>query len=307
MAADRRQDVPPIPDGLSDAMAKRRFSKLSKLAPDYVGKNLTGDAYLLFTHAVHGRLPGTNLTAVSSSLAHLAGSVITQDALLSTFRLLSANFNRLAKGTSIGPLSWKHHSNWAVGVIYDVVEAPFRPADPGTRWNVFIDIMTGPSVGLRSVKVLHDNIAKFLGPRVGFSKPYEDRPLVHATELGGLRVAVFLTPGRSEAAAPSIEVIQLTPAMFSYNRKLVTKRLRIDYLCPKGYDVSQVPCFSCPLGRDRCEVAVRPLTLVKVTCARGGCGKLVWAKPDAATSAVLCSACKRSHVAINEAPPCPPK
>lgn len=304
--AEKKVQVPELPQSLSAAVVQRRFEKLLKVTDQYVDQSLTGDAFMLFTHAVHAKLPGTSLSAVTSSLNHLAGIVINRHTMTRTMRLLAGNTRRLEKGVAIADTTWRNSHNWAAGEIHNVVEAPFKP-EYGTRWDLMIDILSGPSVGLRAAKTVQDNVAKFLGPRLGFSKPYKDRPIVHATELSGLRVAVYLSPGRNEATAPNVVAVQVTNAMLTYNRKLVSKRNRVDYKCPKGYPIETVPCYRCPMGRDRCPVSLHPITLVRVKCDRGGCDKQFWHDPDVNSTVKLCANCKRSKVAVNEAPPCRPK
>lgn len=97
--------------------------------------------------------------------------------------------------------------------------------------------------------------------------------LQHHSQLAGMQAMVCV-----ESVDGILKVLrwEVLPSQQQYNRSLCRRRYLEYRKCPFHYDHE---CFECPLGTDRCRLAVRPDTLKRGQCLRCKTGN-TFCRPD---------------------------
>jgi hypothetical protein len=91
---------------------------------------------------------------------------------------------------------------------------------------------------------------------------YED-----AREVFGLHLYLLLDPEESKDGL-GFSAIAVPPSCLERNRRLLTKRLRVEFACPQEYHPDVVPCFRCEQGRDACPAACHARTYEMRACPK---------------------------------------
>lgn len=249
----------------------------------FVGQTLTGDVFSEFVETVHRRLPRSiALGAVRDSALTLSGETLSSEALSRWLLLLSANIFRLRRG-AVYPWSVQPSDQWAAAVVVEVQPTPPSGGDRNYVHIVY-RILSGTAVGEILRKRASLAFVRMLARRLGFTSLRGGFPLQRPVELTGMQLMLHIVSGKHGGL--DFDHVEVRPSQLSRNRRLVKTRRRMGFSCPLHLPVD-FPCYRCPVGRDTCRAAVRPVTLVRKTCPF--CGRPVWLDPRFPADA--CSRC----------------
>lgn len=252
---------------------KRKLETDSEVAGFISSVPLIGADYSDFVAAVCDALGEVPYDAVYKSMFDLCGFELTKAEWCNTAWRLAANFETLKLGEPAR--KWTEQVS-EEEVSVQVVESRARVAGKAKKrgYDFSFRVLTGTPASLLVTNFWTDAFCYVVADRIGFSKrgKYD---LEHPTELVGTRLQVVIEPKLSSEHGPGFHKINpCGSANKAYNRRLIKKRRRIDFACPKKYTHE---CFRCPVGYKTCPAAVHPRDYTLSLCSK--CGKKAWSDP----------------------------
>jgi hypothetical protein len=286
--------------------ARRKI--LEEIFLPYYEAVLTGELFMRVVQAVHLQaVQSTELSAVVETCRSLAGHALTRAAAEEVAWRIAGNLQRLRAGEAVPPWTGYTPVEW-VPIVLLRVRKRFRSfratskqyaaeADAhgmvhrrGVR--VRFQVVGGLAAGRCFEQFWTQDYCETIKAAFGFAKRNRARytrvvsrrpsyPFLDAREFYAMWLMVRLEPARCQTDALRFDACKATPATLQRNRDLIQLRLRDDYVCPEGYDVTAVPCHECTLGREQCVAACHAYTFVLVHCAR--CGQTAHCDPEDGT------------------------
>lgn len=273
--------VPPMPDRLSGTEVVKRYHRLQDLTKSDLGKTYQAVEFMLFVNRIHAALPGVSLSALQTTLSHLAGVPITSELLNQVLKLISGSLTELKAGVPVTDTTWRRWSGWSAALIIDLVmpdERAKKNKKKPDRAVLVARVQSGPATGMtvtanfRTRGVFH--FAKILGfQRAKFNQPIVRHTMRHPRDIVGLSAALYLTNVDSREA-PRIVKLHTTSAMRVSNHKRIAKRYGENFSCPRGIRMIPLPCVTCYFGVygpefQTCENACRMQTQTRTLCRCG--------------------------------------
>lgn len=226
---------------------------------------------------------------ITSSSGHLYGRYLSKALAKEEAWRLAGNLHRLRALEHV-PLWTGHvHDEWVP--VQVVASSPYRTAK-GSVGRIFdLRILAGYACTQLTSKFWSTRYCYYLSRLLGFDRSNKPLAMTQPQELVGMRCYVLLKANERavDADKPHFEQLHIPASLRAYNRKLVKKRQRIGFACPKKFSH---PCYNCYIGYDVCSVAVHPSTYKRVVCVR--CGKLAWLDPRYVAAGV-CVSCKEKE------------
>mgnify|MGYP006921299420 CR=1 FL=1 len=284
----------------------------------YYGLTLTGETLKEFMFRVKNAvLPAGDIGAIAQSCIHLAGRPFSREQAKDVAWRIAGNLDRLKGKRGIAPRPvppWtgQCEKEWVLAEVIGSSRGlrKFKPKQTGPHLKadglvhkhgaeLTFRIMSGPPAGKQVTKFWSFDMcaamkvhfgfdrfdrAKYNSNHTGISHPYQD-----STELFGMRIQVLLDPAKCTPDLVHFDEVYGTSSTIGWNRTLMEKRQRVDYKCPKKFSDS-LDCYRCHIGRNECEVAVRPLSLIELNCSM--CGAKTRVEPEKAD---VCTTCKQTY------------
>jgi len=216
------------------------------------------------------------------TLRSLVGVTLTDAFLRDYSWTLAGNLRLLKKGRPVRAWRKQRSDEWCPVQITNVRKATNRKGEPGA-WVTFC-VLAGAPAGQMFDKFWTRKQCKFYAQALGFSSPYNKGKkavrFADVRQLTLMRLYVFFS---TEHCADRLTFFHLrvTASFKGFNHKLLAKRKRQGFKCPKGF---HHPCHHCAIGYDKCPVATHPKTFIKRKCFR--CEKMSVFDPADAESGV---------------------
>lgn len=275
--------LPPVPSfdvtkvlSLRDKLADFLFTG------EYVNQRSTGEKFDGLVAGLVRRMPGgVDRQAVSGSMVHLAGQLITEAAAIDLAWKLAANVPLLREGRVVLPNTWRAEAHWACLQIMNVrpfVQFPEEKTRRSRGALVTFQALTGPAAGASFRKFWKLEMCKFFARHAGFTAPWHKRVYTDEREITYFRLAAWLDPERARDDKPGFHHMRVKPGMMDWNVAMIRRRQRDKFACPRNYQPN-VACHTCPAGQDECEAATHELSYKAGVCTR--CGQRSWFDPHA--------------------------
>lgn len=256
----------------------------------YEGKRLVGDDFRDFVDVIHTEMPKVPYSTLFNSIQHLAGQPITQEVNKELTWRLAGNQHHLRKGTIVPPYTRQLFPEWVAVQVWDVERklgwkylGDKKEGNKVEKHEVEMDlfVLAGTPAGKllkfsRPANVFRRRETKSM---LGFT-PYDKRlwnryfvgdnnyPMHDVRQIVKLRFFVYLDPIASKAgeAAFKFENVKCSGTMRKWNRMIMKRRERQNFQCPRGYELSAVPCHQCEMGFDLCLAGCHSRTYEKRFC-----------------------------------------
>jgi phage FluMu protein Com len=284
------QALPTIPVVVLPQILLLKEKLSSHVLQPYDGKQLVGDAFNDFVSVVHTAMPKVPYSTLFKSIQHLAGTLITPDIVEELAARLAGNQQYLRKGIVIPPYTRQLFPEWAAVQVWNV-ERKLRVGYLGDKKDnnkvykrkveVELRVLTGQAAGHNFKQTWPESsfFHRKTKAKLGFSScdkrlwnryfvGENNYPLSDIRQLVKLRFFVYMDPEKSKAGEAFYEEMDCTDAMRKWNRALMKRRERQNFQCPKGYDLSLVPCHTCEVGFDLCLAGCHSVTYIKKSCPR---------------------------------------
>lgn len=265
---------------------------LAKLREHY-NTSPTGSEFDKLVNDWWEALDGTKIPyqAMYASVLDLAGKELTRDIIKYTTWRLIGNLPRLMAGVAVPP--------WTQQTLLEWVSIKLVRAQPGRstkgKMGFWYDyrIHNGQAAGLRfrlfwSLKYIRF-LANSLGLKYGRKADYR---LVDGAELVGMRLYLLLDPELNKEDGPGAYHFHVPASCKTANKEILKQRKR-QIPCPENYTLTEMPCFKCYIGYDKCKAACHPFTYTVKACPR--CQALrTWFDP--AGRGVICVECEEKEL-----------
>lgn len=200
--------------------------------------------------------------------------------------VLAANVQQLQAGKTVSLWTAQLYDEWVVAQCMEAVECRTSYGKVGAEFT--FRILTGSAAAVTVKKFWSRRFCQFLSRKVGFTYDNKALPFRRLTELVGLRL-MFLLESAKSLESVYFDKVDVTSGLLTYNRRLLKARNRIKFECPHKY---RHPCVLCPIGYDRCSLAVHSSTYVRRVCE--GCKQEGWFEPTSSVSDG-CVECQRKE------------
>jgi hypothetical protein len=256
---------------------KRRVKLRDAVLDQFLNKQLDGDIFESFVSTISDNLPKeVERDVIYDSVRHMAGTLLTREALDMVSWRLAGNQQRLLAGKAVGPWTRQPLKEW---VPSQIVSAQRKRNDKGDPGHLFkFRLLAGYPCGLIVIKFWSDRFARFVATNtLGFARrgpsDKSDRPARnlyhHPLELVTLRLLVLIDPVLCKHE-PGFERIDCGSGLLTYNREQMAYRDRLDeaHACKFGYS-RECLCHLCPRGYDDvewCRVACHRLQYEFAPC-----------------------------------------
>lgn len=228
-------------------------------------------------------IPRVDPGVLASSVLFLARGRMTQEKFKRLCWALAAGTKKLRRGEVLKPWRTQHADEWVPMQIMEVLTRRSYNGKVGA--NVVFKALAGTCCGREMKRFWSMQFARFISKTIGFSRK---RKIDRMEELVGLRLYGLVERERSREE-PFFDQIDLTSKFLEWNRKLIAKRHRVDFECPKKFKHA---CHQCPIGYDVCPLAVHARTYVKAKCQK--CKETKYTDPLAVTLEI-CVDCQRAE------------
>ena len=268
----------------------------------YEQKRLTGSDFKDFVHVVHTALPRVRYSVLLNSIQHLAGQLITPVVNKEVSWRLAGNLHYLLKGIVIPPYSRQLFPEWIPVQVWDIERKlgwkylgdkknSIKVEKQDIEMDLFVLAGTPAGCTLKFTRDTNDFRCREVKSMLGFTH-YDKRlwnryfagdnnyPMQDIRQLVKMRFFVYLDPQVSKAgeAAYGLEKtktkkqyepgygLNCSTTMRKWNRTVMQRRERQNFQCPKGYELSVVPCHRCEVGFDYCLAGCHSKTYNKKFC-----------------------------------------
>ena len=248
---------PEIPRGIPtvSAVVRLRDCLAEKNLWVFQGQRLTATTIRDFSAAVSRAMPKVAAQTVFDSVAHLAGKILTPQALTETAWRFAGNRKQLEAGVPVHPWTYQQKVEW-VPVQVLSCEKGASPRNNAFGANYRMRILAGTACPMIVVKWWSFRFAQGLALRGGYTRNHNKYPFQDISELVNLRFIAQLDPKLSKND-PGFDNIGCPSGLLKWNRSIIQKRFRKDgkypWPCPHSYTH---PCFRCHVGYLECEAAV---------------------------------------------------
>lgn len=260
--------------GWDVAAVARRRDKLIEVLTHAGGASAPSG---LLVDALVRVLPAADRSAVFLSTQWLAAA---GDIRLSDFAwALAGNVDRLKAGAAVRPDQWD--------AAAPEVPATVTAADWFSGFNdtpearVVVRVDAGPGCPGAAVARWSAKTFRYYTshPKAGFGfDPKLGRRAVHPRQLFGLRLTVRVQAG-------AVAAVRSTPNQQAYNAKLIDRRRRVGFDCPRGYPAA-VLCHACPAAAAECQAATHATPWAAGDCPK--CHARTWVDPGRPEACVGC-------------------
>lgn len=262
---------------------------------------LIGEVFQQCVSAIASVLPsGIATPAIAGSLTRFAGSTLTRDDCDLIAKRLAGNLEQLRAARPV--LSWfsPQQPEWVLAEILEIKVVNYR----GSRCNkLTFDVITGSCAGYESqafwsfnklsvlaVKTQENDTHGFGLVSARFTKSGDLRSkyaFKDYRQLIGLHCYLLLDPARSKET-PEFYTVGHTAGTSAYNRRLLKRRTRELSPCILDATISY-DCYACSAGRNKCSLAVRPLTHKRKVCV--SCKQVGLVDPNDTEYTDVCMSC----------------
>ena len=263
---------------------------------------LVGDVFVSLVGQVKMALPVVvTLETVTSCLSAYMGKSLSAVDRRIIAKRLAGNLPQLVLQQSV--LSWCYVTKpeWVLATIAEVTVVR-RKSQLVNR--LVFDAITGSCAGYDLMAFWSFKKFNFLatlldkdGHGFGLTRPRlnklgDDRSNYTYSsyiQLSGMHCFLLLDPRRSHLY-PEFYTIGHGSGTMRYNRQLLAARVRNRSPCVLNSKISY-DCYSCSMGRDRCDFAIREKTCIKSVCQRCKADSLL--DPSDPDYSHLCLSCAR--------------
>lgn len=258
------------------SLISKRIDKIeAKLRPHY-NSEPTGESFNKFVEDVHSCFSATiRYDVIYASLMHMAGKLMTREVIHNQAWRLAANMDKLKEGIPVPPWIKQTELEWCPIVILK--------ADPGRGYdNTFgffyqYRVLAGSAASLKFTTFWSIKYARFIARSVGFKRFKKTYfKFVNGRDMVQMRLYVLFDPALSRDERPSSYHFSVPTSCRVYNQKILQQRFRITP-CPLKYTLSELPCYKCPMGYDKCGAGCHPFTFKRKGCPR--CSQEGWFDP----------------------------
>jgi len=253
-----------------------RRTQLYKAALKYKGHIVKGDIYQCIIDSFHQQLPKSiPREVIENSLKATLNKTWDKQLIFQTAWRLAANLDKLLEHKPVPAFMGQFDPEWVPAQIVAVTD----DHNHGKFKHKFqFQVLAGSLAGMKIFQSWSVNKTYYLATyrtnnklgfgfgRSKFNKKGEQLGSLlfyHANQYFGLRCYVLVEGDK--LFQPVIKEIAFSSSTFTYNRKLITARDREKTDCK--LKLPQNPeCHNCPFGVDRCDIAVRPITLQSLVC-----------------------------------------
>lgn len=236
----------------------------------------------LITNAsfVDGQLSGTALISLSAAIAqqlrvphnvvHASISELTTtpvsrwwSELTRTIRRLVANRIRLVRGQVVMQWVGQPEQEWTTFLITYMTLATLHPGSRVRRgsWSVKLLALDGYCTGIEITETWSSARLAFHAREIGFSAAWGKYPMLHPTQLTGLRFEGLVDPVLCREQ-PAFRQRRCRSRDLSFNRGLLRMRNRL-LDCPRRFTWL---CHQCAVGYDQCPAGCHPATFQIQEC-----------------------------------------
>ncbi len=291
--SDEEHELIPFPKIISVSRINKFIDVgLAKLRKHY-DTNPVGPEFDLFVQDLLSIFPkDIRYDVVYASVMSLVGQSLTIDLLKQTIWRLAGNIDKLKQGKVVPQWSRQTNLEW---VLVKLVRAKISRNQYG-RVGFLYDyrVITGSAAGLRFKLFWSLRFIRFIAKSLGFSKSRKSKNLFKdGTELVGMYVCFLFDPKLSTEDSPKHYHFHVSSACKTANKKLLKKRYRLSMPCPEGFSLTEMPCFKCFAGYDRCPAGCHPKTFTVKACPR-----CMTTEPwfDSADNSAICISCQEKEV-----------
>ncbi len=265
---------------------KIRNNLNEKLRP-YYNTQLDGESFPAFVTDIHSVLPSVIARSIIiQSIMNLVGTELTKEMLNKLSWRLAGNIQKLKEGKPV--LAWIRQTEleWCPVTILDAQSGKNFKGDLGGFYKY--KILGGSPAGLTFTLFWSRKYSKFLSRSLGFKRT---RKLYYKfsniKELVSMRLYLLFDPALSKDDKPRANKFYVPASFLKYNQTILARRFRITP-CPLNYKLSELPCYKCPMGYDKCTAGCHSATYIIKVCPR--CEKENWFDPK--SKSVICINCE---------------
>lgn len=224
----------------------------------YVGKNIgAAEARQLAQLLKSKFFKKVDLDTLAMSVLFLVGGRLTKDKLKRLGWQLAARKRQLGYQIPLKPWSKRDVDEWVPFQILNVIPKRSNWGDNGA--DVELKALAGTPCCETVTLFWTNKLANLFGSKLGYDHKMR---MLRVEELVGLRLYGLVEAAR-EASDLSFFKIDVSDEFRAYNRKIAAKRRRVNFTCPEE---RKNECYACPVGYDRCGLAVHPRTYVHHVC-----------------------------------------
>lgn len=282
-----------------------------------IGVNIDADSLQKIATGCLAYLPKNVLDRhVKDSLRFLLGNVLDSSLANLASHRLAGNIDKLSKLEAVPYWEFQTVTEVVIAqiifikprkiVVYQKVgrNNSQKKQKPGVL--VRFRILTGLPAGVVLTKTFSLPQLLRLKTAAGFS-PYDKRkyklslsnedrkknlPLSDIREYSRLAFILLVSNAKTAKGALDLIDISCTPALKKHNLELIKMRHRVNFKCPKNW---QIPCYNCPVGWDACPASCHKISFIKKGCP--SCNQDSYFDPEEGQA--VCSDC----LAKTELPP----
>lgn len=264
----------------------------------FIGKRLARTEFAEFVTELRKVLPGKIPREVlTESSLHLANAELTEELLEDELARLVGNLQRLQSFRAAVPWSRQVEPEY---VPVQIVAGRYCRVGDQLGAEFLMSVLAGTPTGRTIAKSWTNRFCGAVSRRLGFGNYSSEYSYRDPLQLVNLRFYVLIRPELSRSGPDFSEIWQtesgdkIHPSYcYQYNRKLLRHRAGVGSLpCPEKYDRQRHPCHLCPVGSDRCVLAVHDETYVIRRCPK--CKKESWFDP--AVKRAVCVNCHRQDI-----------
>jgi hypothetical protein len=222
---------------------------------------------------------------VFESVRHLAGQQLTKEVLSETSLRLAGNVERLMQQRTVAPWEGQKFPEWVSARITKVKLRRGGRKGKQLGHEFVFNVVGGTSASLEIIKwwspSRQRHVATFKNDK-GYGFKFARRrssrmdavpknEFHHAAQFVKLRCLLLIEPKLCDEEGPDFKEVAFTSAMANWNQEIHRRRSRLTekYRCPLNFG-SNVLCYHCPIGLDKCSAAVHAVTYEHKQCDRCG-------------------------------------
>lgn len=231
----------------------------------FIDEMMSPDDIEDFVRRVNDLVPTAKPEAVLASSTYLATAPLTAASLKQYAWRLAANVSLLEEGKAVTPWVTQAAPEWMAMQFVDCLIKRNRRQELVADYT--LRVLSGTAAGMLIHATLNRKICGGLAKELGFGNKYKQRPnsvkhFKEFSEFVGLRIVGLFEPELC-LTTPKFWHMACPSGCKNYNRKLLKKRARLGFKCPKGYTH---PCSLCHIGYDQCSAATHPRSYVMRMC-----------------------------------------
>ncbi len=193
---------------------------------------------------------------IQESLYDVVGLTLDLPTLTELTWRLCGNLHKLKEGKIVRKWVKQEYPEWVtVQVMYACLQERNSRKGVNLKYNALI----GSPAGVSFFRWWSYEKAFVIARRIGFTKARGKRPYRHYSEFGRLRFNIYLEPTTGRY---SPEQVTCSSGLLNWNKQILDYRNRnIDekiWKCPQNSDIF---CYNCLMGYDKCPAGVRPASL----------------------------------------------